>query len=171
MPKRILMTRAVADVVAAMEQATEANTHIPGMFKKGDMVIVTRKVGSAIGWVGTWNSSGCMDVTVGIIGVVIEDAGIQGFRCKVAGAEWYYPSCALRRTQPGDTVAPPPPAQKKKRVRVGPGPWDQAPCAHLRWHLMGFFRSALAIVKTEGGPTEVKVRCTKCGTEMTLQAK
>ena len=71
----------------------------------------------------------------------------------------------------------------KKRVRVGPGPWDDAPCTHLRWHLMGFFREKLALVKTtiaiaraDGGVdridvTTINVRCTKCNTEMALQAK
>lgn len=68
--------------------------------------------------------------------------------------------------------------QKKRRVRVGPGPWDAAPCTHLRWHLMGFFREKLALVQkvvTAGqitvNVTTINVRCTKCNTEMTLQAK
>ena len=72
--------------------------------------------------------------------------------------------------KPAD-VAATTPVKKKKRVRVGEGPWDAAPCTHLRWHLMGFFREKLALVKSEGGPSEVRVKCTKCNCEMTLQAK
>ena len=76
---------------------------------------------------------------------------------------------------------------KKKRVRVGAGPWDAAPCTHLRWHLMGFFREKLAFKKTktmvkaplpdgtvvdvEADIASVQVVCTKCGTSMTLNAK
>ena len=66
----------------------------------------------------------------------------------------------------------------KKRIRVGPGPWDKAPCTHLRWHLMGFFREKLALVKStvivdgkELTVAEVDVECAKCKTKMTLQAK
>ena len=69
-------------------------------------------------------------------------------------------------------------SKKKTRKRVGPGPWDNAPCTHLRWQLMGFFREKLAIVKTtikvgdvDVAVDKIDVACTKCGTKMTLQAK
>ena len=74
--------------------------------------------------------------------------------------------------------------KKKKRVRIPPvGPWDSAPCSHLRWHLLGFFRYKLALVKTvvrtkttAGAEVEVElgqvdIACKKCNTKMTLLAK
>jgi hypothetical protein len=80
-----------------------------------------------------------------------------------------------------------PEPKKAKRVRVGPGPWDQAPCTHLRWHLMGFFREKLAFkksktmvkaplpggkwVEVEAEVASVEVVCTKCNKTMTLNAK
>ena len=67
----------------------------------------------------------------------------------------------------------------KKRVRVGAGPWDAAPCIHLRWQLVVFFRAKLALRVTEvqlPGAGSIKVAtctmyCKKCDKSMTMQAE
>jgi hypothetical protein len=166
-------------------------------FNKGDRVTIVAKISAARGWAAEWVPE--MDSTVGKVGTV-ESLNGDGINVRVPGElnAWNYPSFALRleggnkvtemiqssQTKPAEIVG----KLKKKRVRVGKGPWDAAPCTHLRWHLMGFFREKLALVKTKltvkvGVTTEgkdvtqdvdvtsINVRCTKCGTEMTLQAK
>ena len=160
--------------------------HDPKAFKVGDKVQVYRKVTSAEGWDDGWSDKD-MDPTVGMYGEVIYE-GSSGFKVKLAsGAGWYYPSCALEfgggNVTTSTSVAAAVPA-KKKRVRVQPdGPWDAAPCTHLRWQLMGFFREKLAFVnatttvtlpdgsKLEVPFTKVEVACTKCNTKMTMKAK
>ena len=110
------------------------------------------------------------------------------------GENYWFPEAALTAASKVDVnplVPQTKPAtakkNKKKRIRVGPGPWDAAPCTHLRWHLMGFFREKLAFKKTktmvkaplpdgtvvdvEADIASVQVVCTKCGTSMTLNAK
>lgn len=156
--------------------------HSPTAFKKGDKVRVARKIVEAKGWKDEWAET--MDSSVGLSGEVTTEA--NGFKVKLSdGAAWYYPSCALEFERGDVTTATPAvkPA-KKKRVRVQPdGPWDAAPCTHLRWQLMGFFREKLAFVnatttvtlpdgsKIEVPFTQVEVACTKCNTKMTMRAK
>lgn len=174
-----------------------AMVHNPSAFIIGDGVRIASKTDRAANWGETWNSA--MDQYIGQDGIVIRADPKQGFQVRTNDQQnFWYPSCSLAKivgatrpmlTRAGVPVisnaalaaagAPVPAPAKKKRVRVGAGPWDAAPCAHLRWHLMGFFREKLALVKTsvkvadgtEVTIAEVEVVCAKCNTKMTLQAK
>lgn len=174
--------------------------HIPSAFKIGDSVRISSKITEANSWDEKWD--GRMDRYVGQAGVVLRSDPTQGFQVRTSdGEQFWYPSPALQLlgrqaqallTRPGaprqtnaEMSLAPAASQtpKKKRVRVGKGPWDSAPCPHLRWHLMGFFREKLAFspskvtLKNSAGAdvevniAEVDVTCTKCRVKMTLQAK
>ena len=146
--------------------------------KVGDMVLVTM---DPVGWEGHVNAM------LPFIGATKKITEIKGSYVRLDDA-WNYPPYALRLVSRNgvDVAAQVPqtsPTKKAKRVRVVPGPWDSAPCTHLRWHLMGFFREKLALRKTkvkailkDGTETEVElasveVVCTKCNKSMTLNAK
>lgn len=161
--------------------------HIPGYYKVGDRVKVILKVLDATNWGDNWGD-GNMDDTIGKVGEVIAE-GSSGIKVRFEGGRaWFYPSCALSREGNVTTATPVAPATSqnqtsKRRVRVKPGPWDAAPCTHLRWQLMGFFREKLAVIKTSisvampDGSTKlvpiesIDISCTKCDTKMTLKAK
>jgi hypothetical protein len=150
---------------------TATAVHQSGAFKTGDKVKVVAKIPTAKNWGDNWGSAD-MDSTVGQTGEVVSD-GTQGVKVRFSGGRsWFYPSCALQLV--GNVTTPaisPAPSQKtSKRVRVKPGPWDAAPCTHLRWQLMGFFREKLAVVRTDS-LSSVDIACTKCNTKMTLKAK
>jgi hypothetical protein len=151
--------------------------HDKNAFRIGQRVIVAQKVVNADNWIDRWNDVN-MDRTVGQAGVVINTSPAAGFQVLLDNTrdQFWYPSCALA---PGrgagplgqKNVAPP------KRVRVTAGPWDAAPCPHLRWHLMGFFREKLKLEKTQvtingvaGQLAEVTVECTKCRKSLKLTA-
>lgn len=150
--------------------------HNSGMFRVGDKVRIVLKVTQATGWTEFWNSQ-TMDQLVGKEGVVQYSEGSSGFCVQTGGGERYwYPSCALGLISSGKAPALLPQAptkNAKKRVRVGKGPWDNAPCPHLRWHLMGFFREKLMLIKASGNTVveEVEVGCPKCKTTMILKAR
>jgi len=176
--------------------------HDPSAFKVGDVVEITTKVDKAEAWSDAWAPG--MDIYLGKIGLVTDNKGSGGLRVQLTANDnefYMFPSTALtlRRRKispmtieefmsgaydgykPGagvETTVDVMSKRKKKRVRVGAGPWDAAPCTHLRWHLMGFFREKLALIKakvkvgdTEVEVTQFEVACTKCGTKMTLKAK
>lgn len=136
-------------------------------FKVGDKVRVVRIVKRAVGWETSWDSE--MDKVIGMVGTVVQVEPRYGPQLEFGSGygRWYFPSCALE------------PANKPKvrRVRVGPGPWDAAPCPHLRWNLMAFYREKLLITgffppttDMEGKPVdrmafangEIQIGCTKC---------
>lgn len=180
-----------------------STTHAHPSFSLNEQVEVTHKA-DCDAWHDHWVEP--MDKTIGQVGhiIAIDEYGI---RVDFGGTNWVYPPCALKSaaapaaapaapaqaTSPAAPASPasapaatPAPAKPKaKRRRIGPGPWDQAPCTHLRWNLMGFFRERLALVKakvkvpnpldpTQSVEVEVaaaEVVCTKCGTKMTLQGK
>jgi hypothetical protein len=165
--------------------------HIPTALVVGDQVVITERVEEANGWAEQWNTA--MDRYVGGNGIVVRAEPTQGFQVRTSDQQqFWYPSCALQLTARLKTplltrrglpvtsnseMAGAPLETRlvlrtpaKKRVRVGAGPWDKAPCPHLRWHLMGFFREKLALVKSNN-VAEVEVTCTKCKATMTLQAK
>ena len=156
--------------------------HIAGYYKVGDRVKVLLRVQDALNWGDNWGGAD-MDESVGKVGEVIAE-GSSGIKVRFErGRAWFYPSCALSKEGNVTTAAAPATSQTKKtRVRVKPGPWDQAPCTHLRWQLMGFFREKLAVVKTTatvatangtitGTVESIDIACTKCDTKMTLKAK
>lgn len=168
--------------------------HDPNAYKVGDRVGIMEKFQQAPGWSDSWNPR--MDKYLGKSGIVIRADSTQGVQVRTEdGQQFWYPSCSLvGEARPkanlivprtgvivanGDMGTAPPAAPRKKRVRVGAGPWDNAPCAHLRWHLMGIFREKLSLVKTSvvvageplGYVAEVEVTCPKCQKTMTLQAK
>lgn len=169
--------------------------HTESIFRVGERVLVTQKIEAAEGWGDSWIEE--MDDLVGKEGEVISSKhfGVVVEFYSDASQRWCFPSCALAISQGGNVTtpaaapaqAPAPatsaPAKPKRKSRVGPGPWDQAPCTHLRWHLMGFFREKLALVKAvvdiglpDGSIQQVSVAamdvvCTKCGVKMTLNAK
>jgi hypothetical protein len=178
--------------------ATKALTHQANAYKPGDRVKVVARVEEANNWYDGWVPE--MDAHIGETTVIVEESATSGYRCQFNnGRDYWFPSCALELvstltpSQGGSmsqnqtiTVGIPATVTKvkpKRRRRVGPGPWDQAPCTHLRWNLMAFFRERLAVVKTkvqatlpDGSITEVEVAgiqvvCTKCKTSMNLQAK
>ena len=182
-----------------MSNTTIKEVHVADQFKPGDKVLIKRRVGEATGWTDIWSSD--MDTYIGQIGTVggIMQAKDYGFPVVVPGGVSYnYPSCSLELVVPTSAPAPadpaaqapaaavpaPTPVTKKRRIsKLRAGPWDVAPCTHLRWNLMGFFRERLALVKSKmtvtlaDGTTQevemaqVDVTCTKCHTKMTLQAK
>lgn len=194
----------VSKEVAKME-ATKNVEDLQNMdrFNAGDEVIVTAIVEKQKGWEAIWNPK--MNFAVGKKLKVIRksmpyDMGrSSGYELATSSLgspflndeNYWFPEAALSAAS-GVDVKPLMPQTKssgvkKKRVRVGPGPWDAAPCTHLRWHLMGFFREKLAFKKTktmvkaplpdgtlvdvEADIASVQVVCTKCGTSMTLNAK
>lgn len=178
-------------------QETELGAHDPRKFPVGSKVRIFREVLKQEGWNNSWNiGPGGMSELVGDGKVyeIIESGDASGYRLKDAAFRW--PSGALQwadlSKQAAEvgakvTLVIEKGGKKKRRVRVGPGPWDAAPCTHLRWHLMGFFREKLAFKKTktmvkaplpdgtvvdvEADIASVQVVCTKCGTSMTLNAK
>lgn len=164
-------------------KASENNEFKIGEFKKNDKVLVYRKHEPSE-WKTRW--IGDMDAWVGKMAIIKEVSESFGYRLSGYGEDadmgvsiFWFPNTCLKRMEEAIMETKP----KKRRVRVGPGPWDAAPCPHLRWNLMGFFREKLALVKTKvrmddtsGNPVEVEVKqveiaCAKCGTKMTLQAK
>jgi len=161
--------------------------HDPNKFPVGSKVRIVREVLKQKGWENSWNTSD-MSVLVGDGKTyIVTETGSSGYRLKDQMYGW--PSGALGAAEEGVkvTLVIEKGGKKKRRVRVGPGPWDAAPCTHLRWHLMGFFREKLAFKKTktmvkaplpdgtvvdvEADIASVQVVCTKCGTSMTLNAK
>lgn len=164
--------------------------HDPAAFKVGDQVRISRKITQAKGWVEGWYAAG-MDQLIGRDGIITRSGNSMGFYVAVPNTNggYWYPSAALARITPdqqrkliviqGNNGVPvaAPKATKKKRVRVGTGPWDAAPCSHLRWHLMGIFREKLVLSSVvvkgtqEAVVAEVEVACAKCNTTMTLTAK
>jgi hypothetical protein len=154
--------------------------HIASLFKAGDRVKIVMKITKAIGWRSEW--APMMDKKVGKFGTVMksDEYGVNVQITGEAGPTYWYPSCSLTYDSGGNMIPSTITTTKpKKRSRVKAGPWDAAPCTHLRWNLMGFFREKLALVKTnitlaDGSVvpvTQVDVACTKCKTKMTLQAK
>lgn len=154
--------------------------HIPSAFRVGQRVTVATKVPEANSWGDKWNDIN-MDRTLGQTGTIINAFPTGGFQVQIDDSRdaFWYPSCALLPTSNAPVqknVRPP------KRVRVGEGPWNAAPCPHLRWHLMGFFREKLVIeqksityTKQDGAPgeavlAEVTVECPKCSKKMFLRA-
>ena len=151
-----------------------------GMFFKGQRVLIL-KYTKPSNWGAEFNEQ--MRALIGRIGVVTATSLANGYQVQVdGGANWWYPSTSLElEGSPRPTLVPQ--TKKKRRVRVGPGPWDEAPCSHLRWTLMGFFRDKLVLVKTlvrttdtsgkdvEVELTQMDVACKKCNTRMTLRAK
>ena len=158
--------------------------HNPTVFRKGDRVRVYRKPGNIAGEV-----SGCsnnwvvgMDSTLGKEGTIESTDNTVGYR--ISGMGYYYPSPCLELVSGAvpvtvvDSTGMPvvdssgmPVVTKKKRVRVKAGPWDAAPCTHLRFMVLCFFRDKLALVKSKDGPTSFDVACSRCSTRMTLNAK
>lgn len=162
--------------------ATKELVHDPKAFKVGSQVRVTMRVESAKGWADSWGGRE-MDSTVGKVGVV-RSVTDMGFEVGFAGLQdaWFYPSCALEYSltektpeeklveKLDDKAA----AKKVKRTRVvKPGPWDSAPCTHLRFMLMGFFRDKLALANSSdpAGVAAVDVVCSKCNQRMTMRTK
>ena len=149
-------------------------------FKVGDTVDVTMM---PLGWVG------CMDALRQFVGTQHKVTANKDDDIKL-DEQWNFPPYALQKVGVDEGPVPVEVAaqtKKRRRVRVGAGPWDQAPCTHLRWHLMGFFREKLAFKKTrtkvkvaladgtlveaEAEVASVEVVCTKCNKTMTLNAK
>ena len=161
MPSRIGITNARVEVNAPAPKPREVTLeHDPKAFKIGDKVVVKKNPHKKVaGWSSNWNSD--MDSKTGMTGVILNHTPDSGFIVTMLKDRrtFGFPSCALALVR------------KKKRVRVGPGPWDEAPCPHLRWNLMAFFREKLSIVKKDGESATCTVRCEKCQTEMVLQAK
>ena len=163
--------------------------HDPNKFPIGSKVRIVRRVDKQEGWNNSWGADkDGMDLMVGdgkTYTVTETDASGYWFK----DTRYWWPSGALELAEEGVkvTLVIEKGGKKKRRVRVGPGPWDAAPCTHLRWHLMGFFREKLAFKKTktmvkaplpdgtvidvEADIASVQVVCTKCGTTMTLNAK
>lgn len=154
--------------------------HIPSAFRVGQRVIVTTKVPEANFWADKWNDVD-MDRTLGQTGNIVNASPTGGFQVQIENSRdaFWYPSCALLPVNSAPVqknVRPP------KRVRVGEGPWNAAPCPHLRWNLMGFFREKLAIEKTSlsyfkpdgtavaNELAEVSIECPKCSKKMFLRA-
>jgi hypothetical protein len=181
--------------------------HDAKKFKEGDKVYITRRIDKVPDWENAWESS--MDKFVGKVGTIISEGSEIGYDVDFPDSEdtFSFPSAAMMgekeylemtkvmaemkpnsevtmapEVKPEVKAATPVAPIKKKRVRVGAGPWDKAPCSHLRWHLIGFFRSGLslstAVTTTKdvaGNPVVVsmaaiKVCCKKCKTSMTMQA-
>lgn len=120
-------------------------------FKVGYRVKVIRK-SEPPGFQGSWVDS--MDETVGHYGTIVaQERALGGYVVQLEDnfGQWMYPSTSLRKAT-------------KRRVRVGPGPWNAAPCSHLRWNLMAFFRDKLSL------SNDTTVTCNKCGTSMELHA-
>ena len=180
----------VTEEEAAMEIVKNVEDRMnKGLFNVGDEVVVTRIVLEQKGWGASWNPK--MNFAVGKKCKIVSKDNNSGFGLNTGelgepfskGEAYWFPEAALTAASKVDVnpLVPQtkPATAKKKRIRVGPGPWDAAPCTHLRWHLMGFFREKLAIKKTkavlkDGTEVElasIKVCCTKCNTEMTLNAK
>lgn len=160
--------------------ATKELVHDPKAFKVGSQVRVTMRVESAKGWADSWGGRE-MNATVGKVGVV-RSVTDMGFEVGFAGLQdaWFYPSCALEYALTRTEEAPQlkaeetAPVKKTKRSRaVKPGPWDSAPCTHLRFMLMGFFRDKLALANSSdpAGVAAVDVVCSKCNQRMTMRTK
>lgn len=77
---------------------------------------------------------------------------------------------------------PPAPVTKKPRA-IKAGPWDAAPCTHLRWHMMGFYNEKLRLTVTKvktstgmdlgeevGGEANLTFACTKCDKSVVMVA-
>jgi hypothetical protein len=157
-------------------------THDTTLFRVGDTVTIHSKVEKAHGWTDIWEPT-LMDKYVGQVGTVVVSARSADSGYKVQFADktvFYFPSPALVT---GSTTTSVTPVKAKRRRRIGAGPWDAAPCTHLRWNLMGFFRERLALAKAtvevtlkDGTKESVEIAamdvvCTKCNLKMTLQAK
>lgn len=156
--------------------------HNESAFRIGQRVTIVQKVPEAKSWNDKWNDA-MMDSTLGKDGAVISATPTGGFQVKLDNSReaYWYPSCALA---PGaGAVLKVKKASGPRRVRVTDGPWNAAPCPHLRWHLMGFFREKLILERTGftytnangvsvGGSkvAEVTVECPKCSKKMFLKA-
>lgn len=176
--------------------ATLTNVFKPNLpaLKGGSRVLIARRSVPS-NWAPQWTPE--MTKSVGKMGTIINVNTRDGYQVQLDNEpgtySFWYPDTALKFTTVEEdmarTNAAPSSSQiagsgKKKRVRVPKdGPWNAAPCTHLRWNLMGFFREKLAIVKTkvsvmlvdgstaEVDVTQIEVACTKCNTRMMLQAK
>jgi len=164
-----------------MSTIAVAPKHEVGLYKVGDTVTVLVKLEKVDGWTDIWEPS-LMDKYVGQQGTVVPStrSADSGYKVKFAdNGQFYFPSPSLTN----GTAVTPAPVKPKRRRRIGAGPWDAAPCTHLRWNLMGFFRERLALAKAtvnvtlkDGTQVAVEVAamdvvCTKCNLKMTLQAK
>ena len=168
----------------------ELDYHYPAAFRIGQRVKVVKKVSAAHTWYGEWTNQNQM---VGKAFTVKQLDTMLGFF--VADKTWaaWMPSSALELVGLETTIEVPATSEatsKKtparaavgKKVRVQkPGPWDAAPCTHLKWHLMGFFKEKLRMSVTrvdtgDGtipsglGEVDVQFACTKCGTSIKMKA-
>jgi hypothetical protein len=159
--------------------------HDAGKFKVGQKVVAVRKTPSrSYGWNNSW-IDGDMDdkVRLRMVGTIMEVRAERGYLVSFAGEGengYDWPSTSLELaggdmgtgkavTAQASEVKPAP--VKKKRVRDTKGPWDAAPCTHLRFMLMCFFRDKLALVRAEGKADAFDVACTRCKTKITLRAQ
>lgn len=158
----------------ALEKSKSKDINNAQAFKVGDRVRVVKRVNKAVGWTRTWSAD--MNNTLANVGSVTSTDRDYGIQVSIAGSPTYYwyPSSALELAD----------KPKVRRVRVGAGPWDEAPCPHLRWHLMGFYREKLKVLgftyqmtNVDGKDAnnivfangEVMVACTKCNKQTTLK--
>lgn len=124
----------------------------PFQFRVGERVKVIHKAAQARAWNSKWMKQ--MDSSIGCTSPVIQVDRHSGYLLENG---FWFPSCSLESLDARPVAKP-----KKKRVRVGPGPWDAAPCKHLRWNLMGFYRSSLLVA------TPLTITCKRCNVETTI---
>lgn len=178
---------------------TEELFHVPGKYKVGDRVKVVRDIKQAKAWY--YNHNSWHEVLVGEQLYVRQADPFVGYALSRKRNDQmlsYFPSCALELvpavTEANiDVPAAPattqsqsaPVAVPAKRVRVKAAktqPWDEAPCTHLRWHLMGLLKEKLKMQVTAvyengilrrlppgaKGLAMVTTCCVKCGTKMNM---
>jgi hypothetical protein len=161
---------------SAAQLAPPEAKHSATAFRVGELVRVYRKPANPNGLV-----NGCtnqwvvgMDACIGKQAKISSSNGASGYLLE--GGGYYFASVCLELVSGAIPVTVvdangKPVVTKKKRVRVKAGPWDAAPCPHLRFMVLCFFRDKLALVKSKDGPTSFDVACSRCGTRMTLNAK
>ena len=177
-----------------METSTEELPyHVPTAFKVGDRVRLVSNVKAAHAWYGE-----PAPLTLGVVHKVKQVDAMAGFLLgdKTTSVAWV-PSPALELVGPDSTVlvevpaatstpAATKPATATRAVKTRttkPGPWDVAPCPHLKWHMMGFFKEQLKLsvtkVKTDAGQdlgegltgeAELTFCCSKCTKTIVMTA-
>lgn len=178
-------------------QTDELPIHVPTAFKTGDRVRVVSDVRSAHAWYGEPVD---LSYVMGQVKQVKQVDPMLGFFIgDKQGAAWV-PSPALELVGPEATTVvevPAPtsvtsaPVLKPARAAVATkkprttkaGPWDVAPCPHLKWHMMGFFKERLklsvtkvtsstgmAAVIADGAEAELTFCCSKCTKTIVMTA-
>lgn len=179
-----------------METSTdELPYHVPTAFKVGDRVRLVRQVKAAHAWYNEAEVD--LSQLIGQVKQVKQADPMAGFLIGDKSGVAWVPSPALELVGPESSTVIEVPAPTSTPVQVKPataarapktrttkaGPWDMAPCPHLKWHMMGFFKEQLKLsvtkVKTDAGQdlgegltgeAELTFCCSKCTKTIVMTA-